>query len=66
MVDVIFPIVIIFLLSLLMALYSMRDLDFAVEIRNIVHRRKTRGAIVFFDEGIKHYHHHSSSSSKSE
>lgn len=65
MIEVIFPLIIIFLLSLLMALYSMRDLDFAVEIRNIIHRRKTRGAIVFFDEGIKHYHH-SSSSSKSE
>lgn len=66
MVEIVFPLTIIFLLSLLMALYSMRDLDFAAEIRNIVHRRKTRGAIVFFDEGIKHYHHHSSSSSKSE
>lgn len=64
--EVILPIIIIFLVSLLLALYSMRDLDFAAEIRHIIKRRQTRGAIVFFDEGIRHYQHHSSSSSKSE
>ncbi len=64
--EVLFTVIIIFLISLLMALYSMRDLDFAAEIRHIIKRRQTRGAIVFFDEGIKHYQHHSSSSSKSE
>lgn len=66
MVDIILPTLVLFLISLLLALFSMRDLDFAAQIRALIQRRHMRGAIVFFDDGITHFEHHSSSSSKSE
>lgn len=50
----------IFIISFLGAFQSMGDLDFGREIRKFIERRKGRGAIVFFKDGIKHY---SSSSS---
>jgi len=52
---------IIFLISFLLAFWSMRDFDLPKEISNFINRSKIRGTIVFFKNKIIHY----SSSSKS-
>lgn len=54
--------IILFIISLLAAIGSMKDLRVPKEILKMIAQRRMRGSIVFFGKrGIKHY----SSSSKS-
>ncbi|OGK18108.1 hypothetical protein A3H83_03780 [Candidatus Roizmanbacteria bacterium RIFCSPLOWO2_02_FULL_39_8] len=64
--DILFSILIILIISFIMAFFSVKDLDFASDIKKLIKRRQTRGAIVFFEDGVRHFEHHSSSSSKSD
>ncbi|MEK7079141.1 MAG: hypothetical protein AAB929_03655 [Patescibacteria group bacterium] len=57
----IFIIIIILAVSLILALFSMKDLGIPKEIARLIAIRKHRGSIVFFKDKVKHY----SSSSKS-
>lgn len=51
-------------LSFILALFSMKDLQFPHDIRDFFTRRRMKGKIVFF-EGKKVKHYSSSSSSRS-
>lgn len=53
----------IFLVSLILALISMRDMGVPKEISRLIGIRKHKGSIVFFKHQVKHYS--SSSSSRS-
>lgn len=53
----------IFVLSLIMAILSMRDMGVPKEISRLISVRKHKGSIVFFKHQVKHYS--SSSSSRS-
>lgn len=55
-------IIIIFVVALLSAIYSMRDFDVPKEIHTLIFQKKARGTIVFLKESIKHYSSSSSSS----
>lgn len=60
----IFIIIFIFLISLILAVRSMKDIHIPEEIQRLIHNKKYKGRIVFF-KGKKTKHYSSSSSSKS-
>lgn len=45
----------IFIVSLILAKRSMKDLETPHEVRRIVERRKIRGTVVFTKGAVKHY-----------
>jgi len=55
--------IILFLLSLIMALFSMKDFQTPAEISRFITFRKVRGTIIFFKDKISHYSSSSSSTS---
>ncbi|MCX6732357.1 MAG: hypothetical protein NTV98_02345 [Candidatus Roizmanbacteria bacterium] len=60
----IFIIIALFVLSLILAIRSMKDLNVPQEIHRMINNKKYKGKIVFFkDKKVKHYS--SSSSSRS-
>lgn len=59
----VFIFLLLFILSFLMALRSMKDLDIPLEIERLVRSRKIKGSIVFLKNKIKHYSSLSPSSS---
>jgi len=58
-------IVIIFIVSFVLSLLSMKDLGFAEELKKILDRKRIRGTIVFFKNKIIHYPAKRDHSSKS-
>jgi hypothetical protein len=56
---------IILVVSFILALRSMSDINFGDELEKFFQRRKIKGSIVFFDGKVEHYEHHSSKSSSS-
>jgi len=46
----------ILVLSFILALFSMKDLGFAEELKRMLDRKKIRGTIVFFKNKIIHFH----------
>ncbi|MFA5136466.1 MAG: hypothetical protein WC489_03670 [Patescibacteria group bacterium] len=52
----------IFMLSLLLAFFSMKDMDVPNEIKKLLPMRKLKGSIVFFKNKVKHYSSSSESS----
>ena len=54
---------VIFFLSLIMALFSMKDFQTPAEIARFIALRKIRGTIIFFKDKISHYSSSSSSTS---
>ena len=57
-------IAILFVISLILALRSMKDINIPQEIQRMINNKKYKGRIVFFkDKKVKHYS--SSSSSRS-
>jgi hypothetical protein len=59
----VFIFLLLLILSFLLALRSMKDLDVPVEIERLVRSRKIKGSIVFLKNKIKHYSSLSPSSS---
>jgi hypothetical protein len=53
----------IFVVSLILAISSMKDLNAPEEISKLISMRKIRGSIVFFKNKVHHYTSSSSSSS---
>lgn len=45
----------ILVVSFLLALYSMKDLQIPSEIQKLLSRRKIKGTIVFLKNKVKHY-----------
>ncbi len=48
-------IIIIFIISFLLAFYSMKDFQLPQEIKKILRERKIRGRIIFFKDKIEKY-----------
>lgn len=48
-------ITILFLVSFLLALYSMKDFQVPSEIQKLISRRKVKGTIIFLKNKVKHY-----------
>jgi hypothetical protein len=59
-VDAIVPIIltILFIVSFIMAVRSMKDLKFGHEVSQMVFKKKMKGSIVFFDQKVVHYKGH--------
>lgn len=55
-------ILIIFLISFLLALFSLREMDFNKKVFEMVRRKKIKGSIIFSKNKIIHYSKFSSSS----
>lgn len=53
---------VIFIISFIFALFSMRDLGFDKEIKKILTRKKIKGTVIFLKNKIIHYSSNSSSS----
>jgi hypothetical protein len=51
----------IFLISIILAIRSMKDFNTPSEVNNIIREKKSKGTIVFFKKNIKHYSSSSSS-----
>ncbi len=47
--------IIIFIISFMLAFYSMKDFQLPQEIKRILRERKIKGRIVFFKDKIKKY-----------
>ncbi len=47
---------IIFFISLILAIRSMKDFNIPKEIKYLLDSKKIKGTIIFFKEKIKHYH----------
>lgn len=45
----------IFVISLIMAIVSMGDIHFADQVRKNIQKRKIKGTIVFFKDKITHF-----------
>lgn len=65
MVNLVLVISVIFILSFILSLLSMKDLDFADELKKVLEKEKIKGVLVFFRNKIIHYHRYSSSSESS-
>ena len=57
----IITLLIIFVLSLIMAIYSMRDFDVPDSVKKLISRKNAKGTIVFLKKKIIHYSSGSSS-----
>jgi hypothetical protein len=55
---------IIFILSLLLTLWGMRDFRLPPEIKKRLRAKKTQGKIIFFNDKPRHYSSSSSTSSR--
>ncbi len=53
--DIIVTLVILFIVSLFLAIRSMKDVGFSQEIERSIRKNKIKGTIVFFKDRIKHY-----------
>lgn len=56
----------IFILSFILALRSMKDLNAPQEVKGLMKKNKVKGSIMFFKDNIKHYSSVSSSLSSSD
>ncbi len=61
----IYILILILVVSLLLALRSMKDTHVPKELHELIAKRKVRGKIVFFKGKVKHYSSSSSSSLRS-
>ncbi len=52
---------VIFLISVILAIRSMKDFQVPSEIKHLLLTGKIKGTIVFLKDKIVHYRHHSSS-----
>lgn len=53
--HMIYILILIFLISLILAIRSMKDFDLPKEIKSILKIKKVRGRIVFFKDKVAHY-----------
>ncbi len=55
--------ILIFIISFILALRSMRDFGLPNEVKKMISEKKIKGTIIFLKNKIVFYKHHSSSSS---
>lgn len=62
---IIIVLTLLFLASIILAAYSMRDFNVPPEVKRVLGFKKIRGSIVFFKDRVTHYSSVSSRSSSS-
>lgn len=53
--DIAGTLLILFIISLILAVHSMGDVGFSKQIEQNIRKNKIKGTIVFFKDKVKHY-----------